>query len=421
MNKQVSSVKGMNDILPTQMPGWAQVESALKSVMKQFSFQEIRFPIVEKTELFKRSIGDLTDIVQKEMYTFEDRHNGDLLTLRPEGTAACVRACQQHGLLYNQTQRLWYLGPMFRHERPQKGRYRQFHQFGVETFGYDNVAIEIELLSMNYKIWQALGIDKSVELHINTIGTSQERHTYQQALTHFLTQHKAALDDESLMRLEKNPLRILDTKNLDIQKLLKQAPKLHDYLSTESLSRFSELCDGLDKLGITYHHKPNLVRGLDYYSHSVFEWVTDLLGAQGTLSAGGRYDALVEQLGGKPTTAAGFAMGIERIVLLLETLNGIKEAPKCDIYVVINKPIVMNEVLSFVDKFRQASPHLSIMTDLSLSSMKSQLKRASASGAQTCLIFEEETFAKQAVSVKSFSDKKEIFTLSLNELINYYK
>lgn len=420
MSKGLSSVKGMNDILPLSISAWHQVESVLQKVMEQFSFQEIRFPIVEKTELFKRSIGDLTDIVQKEMYTFEDKHNGDLLTLRPEGTAACVRACEQHGLLYNQIQRLWYLGPMFRHERPQKGRYRQFHQFGVEAFGYDGVGIELELLSMNQKIWQALGISDEISLHINTIGTLLERQSYEVALTQYLEAHKSQLDADSLMRLEKNPLRILDTKIPSTQALLVDAPQLQNYLSIESKQRFEDLCHGLDLLGISYEHKPNLVRGLDYYSHCVFEWVTDKLGAQGAVSAGGRYDALVEQLGGKPTPAAGFAMGIERLVLLLEALNKVKPVAQCDLYVVIDKTLPLSELLAFIDKLRLECPKLKVMTDLSLSSVKSQFKRAGASGASHVLSFNIDGFKEGQVMLKCFDKDKETLMLSFEELVKKF-
>lgn len=419
INKPISSVKGMNDILPEQISIWNKVESCLKKVTAQFSFHEIRFPIVEKTQLFKRSIGDLTDIVQKEMYTFEDQHNGDLLTLRPEGTAPCVRACQQNSLLYNQIQRLWYLGPMFRHEKPQKGRYRQFYQFGVEAFGYDNVAIELELLSMTQKFWQELGIDKVVTLEINTIGTIFERLAYQEALKDFLFAHKDVLDEESLIRLDKNPLRILDSKNPAIQKLLEDAPILHEYLSKQSRQRFKELCTGLDLLNIKYIHQPKLVRGLDYYSHTVFEWVTELLGAQSTVCAGGRYDGLVEQLGGKATPAAGFAIGIERLVLLLEELELVNNPKDCDLYVVIDKSVNVFDALVCVDKIRNAYNNLAILTDLSASSIKSQIKRANNHKSDYCLQFTSDDFKQGLISIKAMSIKSEMQLLTLEQLIKF--
>lgn len=418
MSKSITSVKGMNDILPSQIPTWQLIEKALQQVMSSFAFQEIRFPIVEKTELFKRSIGDLTDIVQKEMYTFEDAHNGDWLTLRPEGTAACVRACEQNQLLYNQTQRLWYLGPMFRHERPQKGRYRQFYQFGVEAFGFDDVGIELELLSINQKIWQALGLTQVINLQINTIGTVEERQSYQAALTSYLSQHKAHLDEESLMRLNKNPLRILDSKNPQIQSLLIDAPKLDTYLSEASQHRFKVLCDGLTALGISYKHNPTLVRGLDYYSHTVFEWVTEHLGAQGTVSAGGRYDALVEQLGGKPTPAVGFAFGMERLVLLLEEINGQTASPKCDLYVVIDKQIPQAHAVVLMDKIRRNNPLLKVLPDFSQSSEKAQLKRAIGSGAKQVLMLTKEQIDKGEVILKSQDESRLVKTLAIDELEN---
>lgn len=421
MSKCVTSVKGMNDILPSQMAAWEQVETALKKVMCSFAFNEIRFPVVEKTELFKRSIGDLTDIVQKEMYTFEDAHNGDWLTLRPEGTAACVRACEQNRLLYNQTQRLWYLGPMFRHERPQKGRYRQFYQFGVESFGFDGVGIELELLSINHKIWQALGLSQSISLCINTIGTVSERQTFQKALTTYLSAHKDQLDEESLMRLDKNPLRILDSKNPAIQVLLVDAPALHDYLSEDSLARFEMLKQGLDDLGITYKHEPTLVRGLDYYAHTVFEWVTEGLGAQGTVSAGGRYDGLVEQLGGEPTTAAGFAIGIERLVLLLEEIQGEVKPRPLDVYVVIDKALSQAKAVACIDKLRQVNSSLMVLPDFAQSSEKSQMKRAIASGAKQVMILSKETIEQDKVVIKSLDEDRITETIATNELENYFK
>lgn len=400
MKETLQAVRGMNDTLPEDVFYWHQLEQALCDISNSFGYQEIRFPILEKTALFKRSIGEETDIVQKEMYTFEDR-NGDSLTLRPEGTAACVRACLQHGLLHNQQQRLWYLGPMFRHERPQKGRYRQFYQFGVETFGYDSIDIELELLSMSYRLWQQLGLMEEASLHINTIGTLEERQQYQQALREYLERHQRSLDDDSLRRLEKNPLRILDTKNPQVQAILHEAPQLMDYLSSVSRSRFEALCEGLHALSIPYHVAPSLVRGLDYYSHTVFEWITDSLGAQGAICAGGRYDGLVAQIGNKEVPAAGFAMGLERLVLLLQAKGNCLADKRCDVYVLVDKTISGASVQLSVDRLRKALPQLSFVVDFSGASVKSQLKRADKTKATHALLFLADEFRQGLIGLKS--------------------
>ncbi|MCK5667329.1 MAG: histidine--tRNA ligase, partial [Thiotrichaceae bacterium] len=307
MAEKIQSIRGMNDILAEETPFWQLIEEKLRHLMSIYHYDEIRFPIVEKTALFKRSIGEVTDIVEKEMYTFEDR-NGDSLTLRPEGTAACVRAGIQNGILVNQQQRLWYMGPMFRHERPQKGRYRQFHQFGVEVFGLNGPDIDAELIYMTARFWKMLGLENSVKLQINSLGTSESRAAYRLILTEYLQANKQLLDEDSLRRLETNPLRILDSKNPEMQSMIEQAPRLMDHLDAESLQHFTQLCAYLDAAGIAYDINTRLVRGLDYYSKTVFEWVTDKLGAQGTICAGGRYDSLVKQLGGRETPAVGFAM-----------------------------------------------------------------------------------------------------------------
>ncbi|NDE56828.1 MAG: histidine--tRNA ligase, partial [Gammaproteobacteria bacterium] len=316
MSEKIQAIRGMHDILPTQTPRWQYVENLLRRVMGAYGYQEIRLPIVEKTDLFKRSIGEVTDIVEKEMYTFEDR-NGDSLTLRPEGTAGCLRACLEHGLLYHQTQRLWYMGQMFRHERPQKGRYRQFHQLGVEAYGMVGPDIDAELILLSYRLWRDLGIDHQLRLEINSLGTSEERSRYRERLVVYFRQHLEVLDEESLRRLETNPLRILDSKNPDLRAIIAGAPSLIEELQEESRAHFEGLLSRLDRLGLPYVVNPRLVRGLDYYSRTVFEWVTDALGAQGTVCAGGRYDGLVEQLGGKESTAVGFALGMERLIELL--------------------------------------------------------------------------------------------------------
>ncbi|MCG7960758.1 MAG: histidine--tRNA ligase, partial [Candidatus Thiodiazotropha taylori] len=307
MAKQIQAIRGMKDILPQQTPVWQFLEDRARSVLSRYGYAEIRMPIVEMTDLFKRSIGEVTDIVEKEMYTFEDR-NGDSLTLRPEGTAGCVRAGLEHGLIFNQTQRLWYQGPMFRHERPQKGRYRQFHQIGVESFGMSGPDIDLEQILITARIWRELGL-QDLQLQINTLGTPAERAEYRDQLVDYFKQHLELLDEDSKRRLETNPLRILDSKNPAMAELIAQAPSLMQHLGEESLAHYQAICQGLDDAGVAYVENPRLVRGLDYYSRTVFEWITDALGAQGTVCAGGRYDGLVKQLGGRETPAVGFAMG----------------------------------------------------------------------------------------------------------------
>jgi len=333
---QIKAIRGMNDILPGQTQIWRYLEDQVKATLDSYGYQEIRMPIVEQTNLFKRSIGEVTDIVEKEMYTFDDR-NGDSLTLRPEGTASCVRACEENALIANGAQqRLWYMGPMFRHERPQKGRYRQFHQIGVETFGMNGPDIDAEVIVMTHQLWQRLGIRDKVTLQLNTLGSAEDRANYKADLVAYLSERKDQLDEDSVRRLDSNPLRILDSKNEQTQALLNDAPDFHDYLGEESREHFAQLRALLDATGVEYEINPRLVRGLDYYGKTVFEWVTNELGSQGTVCAGGRYDGLVEQLGGKPTPAVGFAMGIERLILMLEALNVIPDAVKThlDVYLV---------------------------------------------------------------------------------------
>ena len=309
---KLQAIRGMNDILPAQTSTWQVLEAAFHRVVNRFGYQEIRFPVLEQTQLFKRSIGEVTDIVEKEMYSFDDR-NGDNLSLRPEGTAGCVRAADQHGLLYNQQQRLWYQGPMFRHERPQKGRYRQFQQFGVEAFGMSGPDIDAELIQLSADLWRELDIAGALVLQINNIGASAERQAYGAALTAYLESHSERLDDDARNRLYSNPLRILDSKNPDMHALLAAAPVLADYVSAESIAHFEELKGLLDNAGIAFEVNPRLVRGLDYYNNCVFEWVTDSLGAQGTVCGGGRYDGLVEQLGGKPNSSSRICYGSGKI------------------------------------------------------------------------------------------------------------
>ena len=322
---KIQSIRGMNDLLPEQSATWQYLEKTVANVLARYSYSEIRFPVLEQTELFKRSVGEATDIVEKEMYTFADR-NGDMLSLRPEGTAGCVRACNENGLLHNQIQRLWYTGPMFRHERPQKGRLRQFHQVGVEAFGLDGPDIDAELLMLTARLWKTLKIDHAVTLQINSLGSADDRANYRLALVDYLSARHDQLDEDSQRRLHTNPMRILDSKNANTQALLNDAPSLEDYINSDAKAHFQQLRDKLDAVGIDYQINPRLVRGLDYYSKTVFEWVTTHLGAQGTVCAGGRYDGLVEQLGGKACPAVGFAMGVERLVLLLDELGAVPDS-----------------------------------------------------------------------------------------------
>ncbi|MBO2581789.1 histidine--tRNA ligase [Shewanella algae] len=400
MAKQIQAIRGMNDILPTQSPVWQKVEAVLRASVASFGYSEIRTPIVENTDLFKRSIGEVTDIVEKEMYTFADR-NGDSLTLRPEGTASTVRAGNEHGLLYNQEQRLWYMGPMFRHERPQKGRYRQFHQFGVEVYGIKSADIDAEVLMLSASLWQKLGLTEHVSLELNTLGDSEERAAYREALVAFLEQHKDKLDEDSQRRMYSNPLRVLDSKDQQVQALLADAPALMDYLGEDSKAHFARLCELLEAVGIQYRVNPRLVRGLDYYNRTVFEWVTDSLGAQGTVLAGGRYDGLVSQLGGKETPAVGFAMGLERIVLLLETLElNADVAAEVDVYVTAMGDDCVIEAMKIAQELREKLPELKVMSHCGGGNFKKQMKRADKSGAGFALIIGETELANNKVAVK---------------------
>lgn len=400
MAKQIQAIRGMNDILPTQSPVWQKVEAVLRASVASFGYSEIRTPIVENTDLFKRSIGEVTDIVEKEMYTFADR-NGDSLTLRPEGTASTVRAGNEHGLLYNQEQRLWYMGPMFRHERPQKGRYRQFHQFGVEVYGIKSADIDAEVLMLSASLWQKLGLTEHVSLELNTLGDSDERAAYREALVAFLEQHKDKLDEDSQRRMYSNPLRVLDSKDQQVQALLADGPALMDYLGEDSKAHFARLCELLEAVGIQYRVNPRLVRGLDYYNRTVFEWVTDSLGAQGTVLAGGRYDGLVSQLGGKETPAVGFAMGLERIVLLLETLElNADVAAEVDVYVTAMGDDCVIEAMKIAQELREKLPKLKVMSHCGGGNFKKQMKRADKSGAGFALIIGETELANNKVAVK---------------------
>ena len=402
---KIQAIRGMNDILPDQTPVWQYVESTVRRVLGQYGYQEIRMPVVEHTELFKRSIGEVTDIVEKEMYTFEDR-NGDSLTLRPEGTAGCVRAAEEHGLLFNQTRRLWYTGPMFRHERPQKGRYRQFHQIGVECFGMAGPDIDAELLILTARLWSALGLSDHARLEINSIGTSDSRKVYRQALVAYLEQYQDKLDDDSKRRLTTNPLRILDSKDPATREILQGAPSLDDYLDDESRQHFEQLKAMLDAAGVAYTVNPALVRGLDYYGKTVFEWITDSLGAQGTICAGGRYDGLVEQLGGKPTVAVGFAMGLERLILLLETLELVPEHVnnQADVYVTAMGDQAVAPAMALAETLRNELPGRIVVSHCGGGSFKSQMKKADRSGARFAVILGENEVAQGTAGLKPLRD-----------------
>lgn len=388
----------MHDILPDETPTWQFLEDTVAALLAGYGYAQIRLPVVEKTALFSRSIGEVTDIVEKEMYTFEDRH-GDSLTLRPEGTAGCVRAAIQQGLL-SAPVRLWYAGPMFRYERPQKGRQRQFHQVGAEAFGFDGPDIDAELILMCARLWRQLGIDGSVQLQVNSIGGATARAAYRDELTAYLRQHLESLDEDSRRRLEDNPLRILDSKHAQTQKVLDGAPSLQDYLDADASRDFSRLCDLLDAAALPYVVNPRLVRGLDYYNKTVFEWVTEDLGAQGTVCAGGRYDGLVAQLGGKPTSAAGFALGMERLVLLLRELGDPPGAPTADIYVVAVGDDARRHALVATERLRSTQPDRCIVQHAGGGSFRSQMKKADKSGARVVLIWGEDELAAGSVTIK---------------------
>lgn len=415
--KKLQAIRGMNDLLPDESGQWQYLENTLKSILQQYSYREIRFPIVESTDLFKRSIGEVTDIVEKEMYTFDDR-NGDSLTLRPEGTASCVRACEQHGLLYNQTQRLWYMGPMFRHERPQKGRYRQFHQLGVEVFGMTGPDIDAEVLLLSARMLRALGVADKVTLQLNSLGSSEARAAYKTALVDYLNQYREQLDEDSQRRLTSNPLRILDSKNPDTQKILDGAPVLLEHLDDASAAHFEQLKAMLTEAGVPFEVNPRLVRGLDYYGKTAFEWVTDALGAQGTVCAGGRYDGLVEQLGGKPTPAIGFGIGLERLLLLLQATGQLPEGldRHTQVYLVAVGE-VQSVAMRSAERLRDALPQLQLLAHCGGGSFKSQMKKADKSGAEVALILGEDEASNGQLTLKYLREERPQETLALDQII----
>jgi len=414
MSKLIKSIRGMHDVLPDDSHRWQAFENTIRQLMASYGYKEIRMPLVESTDLFCRSIGEVTDIVEKEMYTFEDR-NGDKLTLRPEGTASCVRAGIQHGLLHNQIQRLWYEGPMFRHERPQKGRYRQFHQFGVEAYGIETPDIDAELILIGARLWKQLGL-KNIRLELNTLGSNQARAKYKEVLIEYLNKHHALLDEDSKRRLLTNPLRVLDSKNPEMKAMLDDAPALMDHLDDESRQQFDKLSARLDATGIEYTLNPRLVRGLDYYCKTVFEWVTDELGAQGTICAGGRYDGLVEQLGGKATPAIGFALGVERILSLLEAQQE-QEADVIDVYFLMLGDTCEVKGLQLAENVREHYPDMRMVTHCGGGSFKSQMKKADKSGARIALILAEEELSNEQVTLKYLREKKDQMTVKFEDLV----
>lgn len=415
MSEKIQSIRGMNDLLPEDSGLWQRVEQVLRSTLNGYGYHEVRMPIVEKTDLFKRSIGEVTDIVEKEMYTFEDR-NGDSLTLRPEGTAGCVRAVIENGLLRGQAQRLWYTGPMFRHERPQRGRYRQFHQFGVEVFGLQGPDVDAELIAISARIWKQLGIEE-VTLQLNTLGSADSRALYREKLVAYFKTHIEQLDEDSLRRLESNPLRILDNKNPDMAELVAAAPVLEDSLDEADRAHFEQLKQSLEQMGIAYEVNPRLVRGLDYYGRTVFEWVTNLLGAQGTICAGGRYDGLVEQIGGKATPAVGFAMGLERLIELIREQGSLPDEESPDAYLVLAGERAATAGLALAEQLRGALPGVRLVANLGGGGFKAQFKRADRSGARFALVVGDDELEQGTLTVKDLKGELEQQTLSIEGVV----
>lgn len=402
MIERIQAIRGMNDLLPDETVKWQKIENVFAQCMRAYGYQEIRFPILENTALFKRTIGAVTDIVEKEMYTFTDL-NQESLSMRPEGTAGCLRACLEHGLLHNQQQKLWYNGPMFRHEKPQKGRYRQFHQLGIEALGFAGIGIELELILICQRLWKLLGIDQTLQLQINTLGLLEERQAYRQKLIDYFSLHQSSLDEDCQRRLHRSPIRILDSKNPALRDIIAGAPKLIDSLSEASRQHFSDLQTGLTALNIPFQINPTLVRGLDYYGHTVFEWVSDRLGAQATVCAGGRYDLLVEQLGGQATPAVGLALGIERLLLLMETMGASSSVDKADVFVITDGEQYQAQALAIAECLREAEAW-KVVVYLGQGRMKAQFKHADRSGARFALILGEQEQQEGTVSIKDLRE-----------------
>lgn len=418
---KLQAIRGMSDTLPDQSLSWQYLESAFQRIVKRFGYREIRFPIIERTELFKRSIGEVTDIVEKEMYSFDDR-NGDNVSLRPEGTAGCVRATNQHGLLYNQQQRLWYSGPMFRHERPQKGRYRQFHQFGVEAFGMAGPDIDAEILQLSASLWKELDLSEYLTLQINNIGNAEDRSRYGMALTEFLKSKAQQLDEDACNRIYTNPMRVLESKIPEVQQALQGCPKLQDFVSEASQEHYLALQGLLMRANIPFIENARLVRGLDYYNYCVYEWTTESLGAQGAVCGGGRYDGLVEMLGGKPTLAAGFAIGIERLVLMLDSLGKIPEEVRkpIDVYVLVVGANLAEQALELVQRIRTEFPQLGVVSHCGGGKYNSQLKRAFNSGARLAVILEREDTGSNDLKnakIRRLEDSKESETVEIANIL----
>ena len=418
---KLQAIRGMSDTLPDQSLSWQYLESAFQRIVKQFGYREIRFPIIERTELFKRSIGEVTDIVEKEMYSFDDR-NGDNVSLRPEGTAGCVRAANQHGLLYNQQQRLWYSGPMFRHERPQKGRYRQFHQFGVEAFGMAGPDIDAEILQLSASLWKELDLSEYLTLQINNIGNAEDRSRYGIALTEFLKSKAQQLDEDARNRIYTNPMRVLESKIPEVQQALQGCPKLQDFVSEASQEHYLALQGLLMRANIPFIENARLVRGLDYYNYCVYEWTTESLGAQGAVCGGGRYDGLVGMLGGKPTLAAGFAIGIERLVLMLDSLGKIPEEVRkpIDVYVLVVGANLAEQALELVQRIRTEFPQLGVVSHCGGGKYNSQLKRAFNSGARLAVILEREDTGSNDLKnakIRRLEDSKESETVEIANIL----
>ena len=415
---KLQAIRGMHDILMHDTPRWHFMEESINSILNQYGYQEIRLPVVEKTELFKRSIGDNTDIVSKEMYSFDDR-NETSLTLRPEGTAGCVRAGIEHGLFHNQSQRLWYIGPMFRHERPQKGRQRQFHQIGVEAFGYTGPDIDAEHILMCARIWKALNLS-DISLELNSLGTSESCSKYREMLIDYFSSNKDKLDEDSLVRLEQNPLRILDSKNPQMQTLIKDSPTMNEHLDAESADHFSGLKAILDSAGIEYKVNPRLVRGLDYYGKTVFEWITNRLGAQGTVCAGGRYDGLVEHHGASSTPAVGFAIGLERLLELTDFYN-MPDKVTPHVYLLLSGEQAIERGILLAEQLRDQLSELRILSHCGGGSLKSQFKKADKSGAQLALILGEDELDRNQVTVKFLRTDDSQTVINWQEISNFLR
>lgn len=415
---RIQAIKGMTDILPKEVVYWQKFEDLWRKLMPLYGYEEIRFPIVEATGLFKRSIGEVTDIVEKEMFTFEDRDH-ESITLRPEGTAGCVRAGLEHGLLYRSTHRLWYMGPMFRYEKPQKGRYRQFHQVGIEAYGFQGPDLEAEQIFLMHRFWRWLGLENSITLQINSLGSKEGREKYRKILVEYFSKHREALDEDSLRRLQTNPLRILDSKNPQLSQIIQEAPKAFDYLNAEDKAHFELFQQLLREAGIAFTVNPCIVRGLDYYNRTVYEWVTPKLGAQNAVCAGGRYDSLVAQLGGEPMPAVGFALGIERVVLLLKEVAKETEAQlslglETDLYLIAVGSEAESKALIEAEKLRDQVPDLKILVNCGGGNFKGQFKRADKSGAKIALILGEDELKTGKFGVKFLREEKEQTTVDIS-------